>query len=489
MKPISIYLPNSDNLAANELIKSFSDSSLVEEIFIPNQAGQEQLPSAIKLLNLEGFGRSRSVRKIAESVKTEYLLLVLTPTITGLQSIGLERFLQIAKESKAGIVYSDYNEFKNGLLTLHQTIDYQIGSIRDDFDFGPILFIKMMALLSALTINPAEYQFAGLYDLRLKISEIDTIMRIPEVLYSVNEFGKRSSEKRLFAYVDPGNRDLQIEMERAATAHLKNIGAFLEPVAREVEIGDGRFEYEVSVIIPVKDRIRTIDDAIRSAAGQITTFPFNIIVVDNHSNDGTTDRLKELSLKYKNMIHLIPETMDLLIGGCWNLAVHHPRCGRFAVQLDSDDVYKDPGSLQIIFDTFQKEKCAMVIGSYILSDISLNEIPPGLIDHREWTAENGPNNALRINGLGAPRAFFTPVLRKISIPNVSYGEDYFLGLTFSRLFKIGRIYNPVYYCRRWENNTDAQLDIKKQNAHDFYKDNLRSMEITIRQHLNIEKEQ
>jgi glycosyltransferase involved in cell wall biosynthesis len=309
-------------------------------------------------------------------------------------------------------------------------------------------------------------------------------MRIPEYLYSFTENDFRSSGQKQFDYVNPRNRDLQVEMERVLTGHLKKNGAFLKPDFAEIDLFKEEFKTEASVIIPVKNRIKTIGDAVNSALSQKTDFRFNVIVVDNFSDDGTTELLRTLSAVNKNLVHLVPARGDLLIGGCWNLAVHNELCGRFAVQLDSDDIYKDQNTLQTIVDAFREEKCGMVIGAYILTDFSLNEIEPGLVDHREWTPDNGPNNALRINGLGAPRAFFTPLLRKLGVPNVSYGEDYYLGLRISREFKIGRIYKPVYLCRRWEENTDSSLDIVKLNNHNLYKDRLRTFEILSRKKMN-----
>jgi glycosyltransferase involved in cell wall biosynthesis len=242
---------------------------------------------------------------------------------------------------------------------------------------------------------------------------------------------------------------------------------------------------EVSVIIPVKNRVKTLTDAIKSVLKQITDFSFNLIIVDNYSDDGTAEIIKSFAEKDKRIHHIIPERKDLGIGGCWNEAVHNPKCGKFSVQLDSDDMYKDENTLQLIIDKFREEKVPMVIGSYVITDFNLEEIPPGIIDHREWTPDNGRNNALRINGLGAPRAFYTPVIRKIKIPNVSYGEDYAVGLAISRYYQIGRIFEPIYFCRRWEDNTDAQIDITKLNANNLYKDRLRTFEIFARQRKNL----
>ncbi|HXG01480.1 MAG TPA: glycosyltransferase family A protein, partial [Bacteroidota bacterium] len=307
---------------------------------------------------------------------------------------------------------------------------------------------------------------------------------IGECLYACKPIDRRTSGERQFDYVDPKNRQVQIEMERAVSEHLKKIGAFLSPEFQEVDLSEGKFPCEASVIIPVRNRARTIADAVSSALAQQTSFPFNVIVVDNHSSDGTSSILRELAARDQRLIHVIPDRTDLGIGGCWNLAVHHSLCGRFAVQLDSDDLYKDGTTLHRIVETFRAEKCAMVIGSYQMTNFELQEIPPGIIDHREWTPDNGRNNALRVNGLGAPRAFFTPIVRRIKFPNVSYGEDYAVGLAISRDYHIGRIYEPIYLCRRWEGNTDANLDITRINANNFFKDKIRTFEILARQRKN-----
>jgi glycosyltransferase involved in cell wall biosynthesis len=311
------------------------------------------------------------------------------------------------------------------------------------------------------------------------------VLRIPEFLYSKIETDVRKSGEKQFDYVDPRNRAVQMEMEQVATDHLKRIGAYLSPDFKPVEFDrHEHFECEVSVIIPVRNREKTIADAVGSVLKQNAQFPFNVIIVDNHSTDGTTKTLRDIAKKDSRVIHVIPERTDLGIGGCWNEGVNHPKCGRFAIQLDSDDLYKDETTVQKVVDTFRKEKCAMVIGSYQMTNFKLEEIPPGIIDHKEWTPDNGRNNALRINGLGAPRAFYTPVLREIKVPNVSYGEDYALGLAISRNYQIGRIYDPIYLCRRWEGNSDAALDISKQNTYNLYKYRIRTIEFLARQRKN-----
>jgi glycosyltransferase involved in cell wall biosynthesis len=318
----------------------------------------------------------------------------------------------------------------------------------------------------------------------MAVSRTHPITRVGEHLYGKVELDVRKSDQKQFDYVDPKNRAVQLEMEAAVTEHLKQIGAWLKPKFKAPNLDEGEFANEASVTIPVRNRVKTVSDAVASVLKQKTTFPFNLIVVDNHSTDGTTDLLRSFAEKDKRMVHVIPQRQDLLIGGCWNEGVHHPACGRFAVQLDSDDIYKDEHTLQKIVDAFRREQCAMVIGSYRMTNFNLEEIPPGVIDHKEWTPDNGRNNALRINGLGAPRAFYTPILRRIKLPNSSYGEDYAAVLAVSREYQIGRIYEPIYLCRRWEGNSDAGIDVAKQNAFNFYKDKLRTFEILARQRLN-----
>jgi hypothetical protein len=356
--------------------------------------------------------------------------------------------------------------------------------LRDDFNFGYVLFYNTEAFKNAAETTKKKYKYAGLYNTRLKISQNYNIIRIPEYLYSTVESDVRKTGVKQFDYVDPKNRDLQIEMEHSVTEHLKAIGAYLKPEFDRIKLDEGNFEIEASVIIPVKNRVKTISDAIDSVLKQKTDFEFNLFVVDNYSNDGTTEKVNEYTKKDRRVILITPERKDLGIGGCWNEGVHHDNCGKFAVQLDSDDIYADANTLQKIVNTFRKEKCAMVIGSYKITNFNLEEIPPGLIDHKEWTADNGRNNALRINGLGAPRAFYTPIIRKYKIPNVSYGEDYALGLMISRNYQIGRIYEAVYMCRRWEGNTDAALDVPKLNAHNVYKDRIRTIEVLARKRKN-----
>ena len=313
------------------------------------------------------------------------------------------------------------------------------------------------------------------------------MVHINEYLYTEVETDIRKSGEKQFDYVDPRNRSRQIEMEQACTEHLKEIGGYLAPSFAPIDFEQEVFEYEASVIIPVRNRIRTIRDAIRSVLMQQCDFKFNLIVIDNHSTDGTTEAIDEFKAD-ERLVHIIPERNDLGIGGCWNMGVHHPKCGKFAVQLDSDDVYKDEHTLSIMVRAFYEQQCGMVVGTYMMTDFEMKMLPPGIIDHREWTPDNGRNNALRINGLGAPRAFYTPLLRQMKVPNTSYGEDYALGLRFSRHYQIGRVYDVVYLCRRWEGNSDAALDIVKTNANNLYKDRIRTWELEARIQLNKEKQ-
>lgn len=399
--------------------------------------------------------------------------------------MALERMCDYLSAPQCSMVYADHYKTIKGERTPHPVIDYQLGSVRDDFDFGSLLMFRTDYLKRAINEIEAEkeYQHSALYALRLALSRYGELTHIREFLYTETEIDLRKSGEKQFDYVDPRNRQVQIEREEVFTRHLKKIGAYLKPGMMTVDLKEGEFSHEASIIIPVRNRARTINDAIRSVLEQETSFPFNLIIIDNHSTDGTSEIIEQ----YKNdnrVIHLIPERTDLGIGGCWNLGINHPQCGRFAIQLDSDDLYSSPHTVQTIVDKFYKEQCAMVIGSYRMTDFTLQTLPPGVIDHKEWTDENGHNNALRINGLGAPRAFFTPLLRKIRVPNTSYGEDYALGLAFSRQYRIGRIYDVLYLCRRWEGNSDAALSIEKINQNNNYKDSLRTLEIKLRQAMN-----
>jgi hypothetical protein len=486
MQPsITAFIPFSGQEYSIKLINNLMESRIVKEIILLTNESTLQPIEGCKIIKIESLFDSTTINLIRDNSKNDFTLIITQDNSIEFSQYSLERLSKVAYDTGAGMTYSDYYDFKDGNNFPHPTIDYQIGSLRDDFNFGYVYFINTRIIKTVLEEQRIkDFKFAGLYDLRLKISQNYPIIRIPEFLYSAAESDSRKSGEKIFDYVDPRNREVQIEMEIACTDHLKKIGAYLEPKYETVNLEEENFVTEASVIIPVKNRVKTITDAVRSALNQKTNFVFNIIVVDNYSTDGTTEILNSFSEKEKRLIHLIPERKDLGIGGCWNEAIHHPKCGRFAIQLDSDDVYKDETPIQKIVDKFYEEKCAMVVGSYLMTNFKLEEIPPGIIDHKEWTPDNGRNNALRINGLGAPRAFYTPILRKIKIPNVSYGEDYALGLAISRDYQIGRIFEPIYLCRRWEENTDASLDINKLNTFNFYKDRLRSFEVLARQRKN-----
>ena len=482
------------------------------------QLEAEEQVGAIHFLREEGPGNIETLRWMASKATAPYLLLYTKYDTLQLGYYALTRMLTIAEDSHALMLYADHHiapsplplwgsamsgkAAKNKALPQRGSgegalIDYQLGSVRDDFQMGSLLLIRTSALKEYVEqAKEVSYRFAALYDFRLFVSRTMLPVHVDEFLYTEVEQDTRLSGQKQFDYVDPRNRDRQIEMEQACTAHLKAIGAYLAPETfSDIDFTEGDFAVEASVIIPVRNRERTIEDAIRSALTQETSFPFNVIVIDNHSTDGTTEKIEKvqsdssLFTLHSSLIHVIPERNDLGIGGCWNTAVHHPQVGRFVVQLDSDDLYSSPNTLQQIVDAFREQQAAMVIGSYRMCDFQLNTLPPGLIDHKEWTPDNGRNNALRINGLGAPRAFYTPVLRKLQIPNTSYGEDYALGLMISRRYHIGRLYHEVYLCRRWEGNSDAALSQEKINKNNTYKDHLRTLEILARQQLNKNREQ
>lgn len=486
-KTINCFIPYVESIAAEQTISTLKKSGIVNKIYLLtiNPDKMPALPEGCEILPVDSMTGTETIKKIAQRANTHFTLLYTKSSPLELADKALERMVAPLEDNSCGMVYSDHHEWKNGEKTAHPVIDYQKGSFRDDFDFGSLLLFNSYWFLASCGMMDTPWKYAGLYDLRLGISLYASITRIAEYLYTEVEQDTRESGEKQFDYVDPRNRAVQQEMERAFTRYLKHIDAFLEPCSAEIDFEEEPFAYEASVIIPVRNRARTIEDAIQSALSQKTDFPFNIIIVDNHSTDGTTEIINKYSNR-KEIIHLVPESTGLEIGGCWSLAIHHPSCGRFAVQLDSDDLYSDTQTLQTIVNTFYKEECAMVIGTYRMTDFNLNTIQPGIIDHREWTDENGHNNALRVNGLGAPRAFFTPILRKTLIPNVSYGEDYALGLAFSRSYKIGRIYDVLYLCRRWEGNSDAALSIERINANNFYKDSLRTKELQER--LNISHE-
>lgn len=486
-KTITCFIPYGSENQINKTIRHLQECSTVDRIFllptspVPNLS----LPDKCYILPSSAPESVERYKQVALYANTPFTLICTQVQDLEFGYMALERMCDYLSAPQCSMVYADHYKTIKGERTPHPVIDYQLGSVRDDFDFGSLLMFRTDYLKRAINEIEAEkeYQHSALYALRLALSRYGELTHIREFLYTETEIDLRKSGEKQFDYVDPRNRQVQIEREEVFTRHLKKIGAYLKPGMMTVDLKEGEFSHEASIIIPVRNRARTINDAIRSVLEQETSFPFNLIIIDNHSTDGTSEIIEQ----YKNdnrVIHLIPERTDLGIGGCWNLGINHPQCGRFAIQLDSDDLYSSPHTLQTIVDKFYKEQCAMVIGSYRMTDFTLQTLPPGVIDHKEWTDENGHNNALRINGLGAPRAFFTPLLRKIRVPNTSYGEDYALGLAFSRQYRIGRIYDVLYLCRRWEGNSDAALSIEKINQNNNYKDSLRTLEIKLRQAMN-----
>lgn len=433
------------------------------------------------------FKSTATMRKIAFLAEAPFIMIYTKTTDLSFGKFALERFLAVAEDASAAMVYSDHFNETGGERSFAPVIDCQFGALRDDFDFGSVMVFRASAFKEAVSRMDEDYEYAGLYDLRLKVSQKGSLTHINEYLYYEIETDTRKSGEKIFDYVNPKNRAVQIEMEKACTRHLKDIGGYLEPEFKDVSFEEGDFEYEASVVIPCKNRVRTIGDAISSALSQKTTFKYNVIVVDDNSTDGTVEIIKSF-LADPKLVYIAQDTTYHAIGGNWNAALHHPKCGRFAIQLDSDDVYSDENTVQKFVDAFHSQKCAMVVGTYRITNFHMETLPPGVIDHREWTPENGRNNALRINGLGAPRAFYVPMLRGINFPTTKYGEDYAVGLRVSREYQIGRIYDVVYNCRRWDDNSDNALDIEKVNANNLYKDRLRTWELMARIQVNKKKQ-
>jgi hypothetical protein len=482
---VSTLIFSFNNDICSELISSLKKATSIHQILVVSGDSKLNMEADL-LIESKHFFSSETLKKISNASDSTYLILIICDRKIEIEESGLNELISYAKNTNAGWVYSDFYEIIEGKNEVHYLIDYQYGSIRDDFDFGNLILIpteELKKFSENLYSSRQKLNYSGLYDLRLTISRNAPIKKLQEPIYKTGK-SKNGLQNKLFEYVDPKNHSIQREYEKVVTYHLKEIGALINAESiKEIEFKK-KSEIEASVIIPVKNRAGTIKDAINSALTQKPKFSFNVIVVDNYSNDGTSEIIKKISDSDERVVYILPEQKDLGIGGCWNEALFHPMCGKFAVQLDSDDLYSDGNALQKIVDKFYDEKCAMVIGSYKLTDYNLKEIPPGIIDHREWTPKNGPNNALRINGLGAPRAFYTPLAKEIKFPNVSYGEDYSMGLAISREYKIGRIYEPIYLCRRWEGNTDASLSNEQENKNNIYKDFLRTNEIKARQQIN-----
>lgn len=484
-KRLNCFIPAADLGQVESTVKALKESELVKQVYLLATEEHDFSSLNCPVIKVDSLTSSKTVESIAKHADADYSLIYTKYTSLELGYFALERFLFLADSSNAAMVYADNYQAIEGKRSSSPLIAYQEGSLRDDFNFGSVLIYRSSILKDAVTSTTQEYPYAGMYNLRLSASRLGEIVHINEYLYTEVETDTRKSGQKIFDYVDPKNRGVQIDMEKACTEHLKAIGAYLEPIFTPIEFGAVDFPVEASVIIPVYNRVRTIKDAINSVLMQKTSFNFNLIIIDNYSTDGTTEAIKEFN--DPRLIHVTPSRKDLGIGGCWNAGVHHSECGKFAVQLDSDDVYSSDSSLQTMVNAFYDQNCSMVVGTYMMTNFQMEMIPPGIIDHKEWTPENGRNNALRINGLGAPRAFYTPMLREIKVPNTSYGEDYALGLYFSRHFQIGRVYDVVYNCRRWEDNSDASLDIVKMNAHNLYKDRIRTWEVQARKQLNLKK--
>ena len=484
MNMIDCFIPFRDVLQVSRTIEGLKKEEIVGKIFLlrlPEAAGKSI--QGCEAIDVKSINCTDAVMKMSAAASAEYSLIYTKFTDLSFGRFALERIVAIGDDSSAAMLYADHFNELGGQRKNAPVIDYQMGALRDNFDFGSVLAYRTSALKEAASRMNVAYSFAGLYDLRLKVSQKGSLVHINEYLYYETETDTRKSGEKIFDYVDPKNRDVQIEMEKACTHHLKDIGGYLEPHFKHIELSDAPFEYEASVVIPCKNRVRTIGDAIKSALAQKTSFKYNVFVVDDNSTDGSVDVIKKY-LGNEKLFYIAQDKTWHGIGGNWNAAIHHPHCGKFALQLDSDDMYSCQDAVQRFVDAFYEQNCAMVVGTYRMTDFDLETIPPGIIDHKEWTPDNGRNNALRINGLGAPRGFYVPLLRRINFPTTKYGEDYAVGLRISREYQIGRIYDVIYDCRRWEDNSDASLDIEKENANNLYKDRIRTWELQARISMN-----
>lgn len=478
---IDMFMPLPEDGVLAPGIERLIETDVVKHVWLWSAAEVKGLNRPkFTVLQVETLSSTALFKDMATRAEADYVLYISKEQV----DVDVDKFMDLCNgvPQEASLAYAHYNKSVGGVDVAAPTIDYQAGSLRNDFDFGPMLLFRTAALKEYLKEQPEEYDYAGLYQLRLSLSRMGSIYHFCDYVCTEHESDNRKSGEKQFDYVNPAQRNVQIEMELACTHHLKEVGAWLPPCKyKKIDLSTGDFPVEASVVIPVLNRESTIADAIKSVLGQQTSFKFNILVVDNHSTDRTGEIIG--SFADERVVHIIPESHSLGIGGCWNLAVQSEMCGRFAVQLDSDDIYSSEHTLQCIVDEFYRQQCAMIVGTYRICDFELNTLPPGVIDHREWSEENGRNNALRINGLGAPRAFFTPVIREVGFPNVSYGEDYAVGLQISRNYRIGRIYDVLYLCRRWGGNSDAALSHEKVNANNLYKDRLRTAEYEARREL------
>lgn len=483
MKRVDCFIPAASAEQVAATLSFLSGQESIHQIFLLSTSIENDLASTgYPVIPVDNLNSSATVASIAKAATADFCLIYTKYTTLELGYFAMERFIHLADDTQAGMLYSDHFQIIDGERRKMPLIICQEGALRDDFNFGSVLFYRTSCVKDAVAQTKEDYPYAGMYNLRLAVSRKAQLVHINELIYTEIETDTRKSGQKIFDYVDPKNRAVQIDMEKACTNHLKAVGAYLPPVFTPISFDKQDFEYEATVMIPVKDRERTIADAVQSALSQQTTFKYNVIVVNHHSTDNTVSIVEKFTNDPK-LIFITPERRDLFVGGLWNTAVHHPKCGKFIVQLDSDDVYSGPDSLQKMVDAFYAQNCAMVVGTYRMTNFHMETLPPGIIDHREWTPENGRNNALRINGLGAPRAFYTPVLREVLLPNTNYGEDYALGLNFSRKYQIGRVYDVVYCCRRWEGNSDAALEIDKTNANNLYKDRIRTWELQARKQL------